>query len=202
MVRRRLGCWVVIAVWVAGCATPDANQPPASDKTDVWFMQHMAGHLLQTTSILHLTSDRITRPNLTRLAHTINQQGQAHLTQLQAWLASRGLAPYDPQQQPSSRKETDLERLTRSGQAKFDLTFVTVMTARHRAGSKLAATELRDGSLPEVRQLAQQLLAEQQAQIATMTAWKRAWSKTKAKPSDSQRSRRSTTGHPAGTLGG
>jgi uncharacterized protein (DUF305 family) len=177
MVRRRLGCWVVIAVLVAGCATPDANQPPASDETDVWFMQHMAGHLLQTTSILHLTSDRITRPKLTRLANTINQQGQAHLDQLHAWLASRGLAPYDPQQQPSSRKETDLERLTRTGETKFDLAFLTVMTARHRAGSKLATTELRDGRLPEVRQLAQQLLADHQAQIATMTAWKRAWSK-------------------------
>jgi uncharacterized protein (DUF305 family) len=168
----------------------------------VWFAQHMAGHLLQTTSILHLTSDRITRPKLTRLANTINQQGQAHLTQLQAWLTSRGLAPYDPQQQPSSRRETDLERLTRSGKANFDLAFLTVMTARHRASSKLAATELRDGSLPEVRQLAQRLLAEHQAQIATMTAWKRAWSKAKAKPPDRQRSRRSTTGHPAGTLGG
>jgi hypothetical protein len=58
------------------------------------------------------------------------------------------LAPYDPQQQPSSGKETNLERLTRSGKAKFDLAFPTIMTARHRAGSKLAATELRDGSLP------------------------------------------------------
>jgi uncharacterized protein (DUF305 family) len=191
-----------MAVLVAGCASPEANQPPASDKTDVWFAQHMAGHLLQTTSILHLTSDRITHPKLTRLANTINQQRQAHLTQLQAWLTSRGLAPYDPQQQPSSRRETDLERLTRSGKANFDLAFLTVMTARHRASSKLAATELRDGSLPEVRQLAQRLLAEHHAQIATMTAWKRAWSKAKAKPPDRQRSRRSTTGHPAGTLGG
>ena len=53
------------------------------------------------------------------------------------------------------------------------------MTARHRVGSKLVATEIREGSLPEVRQLAQQLLAEHQAQIATMTAWKRAWSKAR-----------------------
>ena len=51
------------------------------------------------------------------------------------------------------------------------------MTARSRAGSELATTEADDGSLPEVRQLAQQLLAEQHAQIATMTTWKRAWSK-------------------------
>jgi uncharacterized protein (DUF305 family) len=66
------------------------------------------------------------------------------------------------------------------------LAFLTVMTARHRAGSKLAAAEAREGSLPEVRQLAQQLLAQQQAQIGTMTAWKRAWSKPNAKPPDGQ----------------
>jgi uncharacterized protein (DUF305 family) len=190
MVRRQLGYWMVMVVLAAGCAASDADAPsPATDEADVWFMQHMAGHLLQTTSILDLSQDRITRPKLARLADTINQQRQAHLTQIQEWLASRGLAPYDPQQEPSSGKESDLERLTRSGRARFDLAFLTVMTARHRAGSKLAATELRDGSLPEIRQLAQQLLAEQQAQIATMTAWKRAWSKTKAKPTDRQRSR-------------
>jgi predicted outer membrane protein len=133
-------------------------------------------------SIVDLAGDRITRPELARLATTINQQGQGHPAQLQDWLANRGLAPYDPQQQPSSRKETHLQRLSRVSGAKFDLAFLTVMTARHRAGNSLAATELRDGSLPEVRQLAQQLVGEQQAQIDTMTAWKRAWSKPKAKP--------------------
>jgi uncharacterized protein (DUF305 family) len=193
---------VVIAVLAAGCATPDTNQPTASDEADVWFMQHMAGHLLQTTSILDLTEDRITRPKLARLADTINQQGQAHLAQLQAWLATRGLAPYDPQQQPRNGKETDLQRLSRVSEAKFDLAFVKVMTARYRAASKLAAAELRDGTLPEVRQLAQQLLANQQAQIATMTAWARAWSKASATPADGQTSRPSVSGRPARTLRG
>jgi uncharacterized protein (DUF305 family) len=55
--------------------------------------------------------------------------------------------------------------------------FLEVMTARHRASSKLAATEARQGSMPELRELAQQLLAEQQAQIGKMQAWRRAWSK-------------------------
>jgi uncharacterized protein (DUF305 family) len=58
------------------------------------------------------------------------------------------------------------------------------MTARHRAGSKLAATEVREGSVPEVRQLARQLFADQQAQLAKMTVWKRAWAKPNAKPPD------------------
>jgi uncharacterized protein (DUF305 family) len=50
------------------------------------------------------------------------------------------------------------------------------MTARHRAASKLATTEARQGSVPELRQLAQQLLAGQQDQIAMMTRWTHAWS--------------------------
>jgi hypothetical protein len=93
MVRHQVGCWAVIAVLAAGCATSDANQPPPSDHTDIWFAQHMVPHLLQTTTILHLAQDRITHPELARLATTMDRQGQAHLAQLQEWLASRGLAP-------------------------------------------------------------------------------------------------------------
>jgi uncharacterized protein (DUF305 family) len=178
MVRGRLGWWLLVAVLAAGCATPGSREPTASDQADVGFMQHLVPHLLQTTSIVDLARERITRPRLARLADTIHQQDQAHLQQLQGWLARRGLAPYDPQQQRGGpRKETDLARLSRADGAKFDLAFVTVMTARHRAGIKLAAAELRAGSVPEVRQLAEQLLTEQQAQVTKMTAWKRAWSK-------------------------
>ena len=172
----------------AGCATPDANQPTANDLTDVWFMQHMVPHLLQTTSIVALAQDRITRPELAQLADSIDRQGQAHLQQLQDWLNERGLAPYDPQQDPNSRKASDLERLARIRGARFDLEFLTVMTARHRAGSKLAATEVREGSVPEVRELAQQLLAEQQDQIGKMQAWRRALAKADANHSTARAS--------------
>ena len=64
LVRRRQTWWLVVAVVAAGCAAPGSNSPAISDETDVWFMRHMAGHLLQTTAILDLSSDRITRPRL------------------------------------------------------------------------------------------------------------------------------------------
>jgi 2-succinyl-5-enolpyruvyl-6-hydroxy-3-cyclohexene-1-carboxylate synthase len=109
MVRRQLGYWVVMAVLAAGCAASDAHAPsPATDEADVWFMQHLAGHLLQQTAILDLGHDRITHPNLAQLANTINQQGQAHLTRIQEWLTSRGLAPYDPQQEPAAARKATL----------------------------------------------------------------------------------------------
>jgi uncharacterized protein (DUF305 family) len=175
-VRHRSGCWLVIAVLVAGCASSDANQPPPSDHTDVWFAQHMVPHLLQTTAILHQAQDHITHPELARLATTMDRQGQAHLAQLQHWLASRGLAPYDPQQDPNPRKETDLTRLTRVRGPKFDLAFLKVMTARHRAGIRMAAAEVRSGGVPEVRERARQMQVELQTEVKQMTAWRRAWS--------------------------
>jgi uncharacterized protein (DUF305 family) len=168
---------VAIAVVAAGCATPDARPPRADDQADVWFAQHMVPHLLQTAAIVDLAQDRITRPELARLADSIDRQAQGHLAKLQEWLASRGLGAYDPQQQPGSGKETDLARLARVRGPRFDVAFLEVMTARHRAGSKLAATEAREGGLPEIRELAQRLLAEQQAQLGKMQAWRRAWSK-------------------------
>ena len=159
-----------MAVLAAGCAMPDASQPPANDETDVRFAQHMVPYLLQTTAIVDLARDRITRPELARLAEAIDRQGQAHLAQLQAWLASRGLAAYDPQQDPNRRKETDLERLSRVHGAGFDRAFLKVMTARHRTGLRMAAAEVRDGGVPEVNELARQMTTELQTQLQQMTA--------------------------------
>lgn len=193
--RRRLGWWALVAVLSAGCTASGTNKPPPTDRTDVWFMQHMVGHLRQTTSIAQLTGERITHRGLAELANTINQDGQAHIATLQGWLDRRGLAGFDPQQQASTRKKADLERLSHVRGAKLDLAFIKVMTARHRAGIQLAATEARTGTLPEVRELARQLLAEQQAQVDRMEAWRRAWSR-----SDASRST-STTRSAVGGLG-
>jgi uncharacterized protein (DUF305 family) len=177
MMRRRLGWWLVVAMLAASCSTSTANEGTPSDQTDVWFMQHMVPHLLQTTAIVDLAGHRITHPKLGRLANTVDQQGQAHLQQLQEWLASRGLAPHDPQQDPNRGKESDLERLSRVHGTRFDLAFLKVMTARHRTGIRMAAAEARDGGVPEVRELARQMLAELQAQVKQMITWGRAWAK-------------------------
>ena len=174
--RRRFAGWVVLTALVAGCATT-ASQPSV-DRTDVWFMQHMIPHLLQDTSIVYLTRDRLADPELARLADRSYRRDQAHLAELQGWLAERGLAPHGHSHQPGDTlRRSDLERLSRLDGAALDLSFVEVMTARHRAGGKLATAEARDGGIPQVRRLAQQLLAEQQAQIGKLQAWRRASSR-------------------------
>jgi len=176
-VRRRLGSWVVIAVLAAGCATPTVNrQPTVNDQTDVWFAQHMVPHLLQDASIASLTGIRLTDPELALLAGRTHRRSQAQAAQLLVWLAERGLAPHGhSHQRGDTLRRSDLERLSRLHGAALDLAFVKVMTARYRAGGKLAAIEARDGRVPDIRQFARQLLAEQQAQLGELQTWQRAY---------------------------
>jgi uncharacterized protein (DUF305 family) len=178
MVRRRLGWWLLVVMLATGCTTSNANEGVLSDHTDVWFMQHMVPHLLQTTAVVDLAGDRITRPELARLADTIHQRGQADLEQLQGWLADRGLPSYDPQQDPDHRRETDLSRLSRVHGPRFDLAFLKVISARHGKALRMARFEARDGGVPEVRAMARQMIAELEAQLRQMAAWRRAWAKT------------------------
>ncbi len=172
--RRGLGRWVVLAVLLAGCSAPPPSRPAVvHDQTDVWFMQHMVPHLRQDIAIAYLTRDRLADPELARLADTIHRHGQRHVAQLQAWLDERGLAPHGhSHQQDGTLRPSDLERLSSQRGAAADLAFVTVMTARHHAGGQLAATEAQQGGVPEVRQLAQRLLAEQQEQLAKLRTWR------------------------------
>ena len=141
----------------------------------------MVPHLLQDTSIAYLTRARLTDPELVRLANRIHRRAQPDTAQLLEWLAECGLSPHGHSHQPGDRlRRSDLERLSQLHGAALDLAFVKVMTARDRSGTKLAATEARTGSVPAIRQLARQLLAEQQARTATLQSWRRAWSEAHA----------------------
>jgi uncharacterized protein (DUF305 family) len=181
-VRRRVGSWLILAVLVSGCATHRAGyQPTVNDQTDVWFAQHMVPHLLQDTSIAYLTRARLTDPELVRIAHRIYRRERLEAARLVEWLAERGLSPHGHSHQPGGRlRRSDLERLSQLDGVALDLAFVKVMTARDHAGTKLAATEAQDGGVPAIRQLAHQLLAEEQARTATLQSWRRTWSKSHA----------------------
>jgi uncharacterized protein (DUF305 family) len=174
-VRRRLGFWLGIAVLATACAAPAATpEPTVSEQTDVWFAQHMVPHLLQDTSIADRSRDRLTDPELARLADRLQRRDRAQAAQLIDWLARRGLAPHGHSHQPGDTlRRSDLERLSRLEGTALEQAFVNVMTERHRAGSRLATTETRDGNVPEIHQVAEHLLAEQQADIRKLQTWTR-----------------------------
>jgi uncharacterized protein (DUF305 family) len=163
-----------------GCAGPAADRPAAAvtaDATDVWFMQHLVPHLRQTVSVVTLLRGRVTDLELAHLAEATRRQSQAHLELLQTWLDRRGLSPHGHSHQPVDQQpQSELERLAQVPDARFDRAFAAVLAARCRAGDRLAAIELGQGSLPEVRELARQLQAEHRRQLGQLAAWRDAGS--------------------------
>ena len=71
----------VVATLAAGCAAPATDRTPAAAvaavATDVWFMQHLVPHLRQTVAVVALSRDRITHPELDRVATQSRRPGPA-----------------------------------------------------------------------------------------------------------------------------
>ena len=72
--------------------------------------------------------------------------------------------------------EADMGRLMQSTGTEFDLAFVEMMAAHHQGTIDMATTELKDGSLPAVTRLAQQIIDTQQDEIDQLRRWKAEWS--------------------------
>jgi len=81
-------------------------------------------------------------------------------------------------QMPGMMSEADMRQLGLSKDEDFDFAFLDMMTAHHQGAIEMATTELRDGSLPEVKQLAQQIIDAQQAEIDQFTQWNKDWTTT------------------------
>ena len=76
---------------------------------------------------------------------------------------------------PGMMSEADMRQLMTVKNRAFDLAFVDMMTAHHQGAIDMATAELRDGSLPEVKRLAQQIIDAQQGEIDQFKAWQEAW---------------------------
>jgi uncharacterized protein (DUF305 family) len=172
-VRRRFGWWVLVLCLAAGCTPATSHGPVVDDQTDIWFLQHMVPYLRQTMVATSHTREQLGDPRLVRLADAITRRSQADIDQLQGWLDQRGLSAHGHSHQlVDGGRRTDLERLARLRGRALDRTFVQIMVARARTASRLATNEARAGGLPEVRQFARQMAADQQHQIRLLQSWK------------------------------
>jgi uncharacterized protein (DUF305 family) len=131
-----------------------------------------------------LVDSHTDRPELRKLADSIVSSQRQEITQLQGWLRSWGkpAAPagghggHGDTEMPGMMSEADMSRLLAATGTEFDLAFVEMMAAHHQGAIDMANTELKDGSLPEVTRLAEQIIDTQQDEIDQLQRWKTEWS--------------------------
>jgi uncharacterized protein (DUF305 family) len=179
---RRILLALTAAILLAACnqGGQDEDAGPATaapNDADVTFTQNMIPHHQQAIEMAKLVDARTKRPQLRTLADRIVASQGQEITLMQGWLRSWG-KPATPagmdhgaMQMPGMMSEADMQQLRLSKDEDFDLAFMDMMTAHHEGAIEMANTELRDGSLPEVKRLAQQIIDAQQAEIDQFKKW-------------------------------
>ena len=186
---RRIVLALFAAVLLTACnqGAPQQGNGPATaapNDADVTFTQNMIPHHQQAIEMAKLVDSHTDRPELRELADSIKSSQSQEITQMQGWLRSWG-KPATPSEghgghgdteMPGMMTEADMRRLMEATGPEFDLAFVEMMAAHHQGAIDMANTELKDGSLPEVTRLAQQIIDTQQQEIEQLQRWKTEWS--------------------------
>ncbi|WP_280402499.1 DUF305 domain-containing protein [Nocardia carnea] len=155
--------------------------PPVADEhnaADIRFAQEMIPHHRQAVEMAALVPSHSTDPRVLDLAARIQQAQDPEITAMTGWLQAWG-APVpegtghsgmDHGSMPGMMTAEDMAELEAAQGAEFDRLWLTMMIAHHEGAVQMARTELAEGSNPQARTMAQQIIDAQQAEIQQMQA--------------------------------
>ncbi|MEU4376746.1 DUF305 domain-containing protein [Pseudonocardia alni] len=164
------------ALVLTGCAGGGASAPPAasSSSADVAFAQSMIPHHEQAVAMARLADGRA-GARVRDLAARIEAAQGPEIGRLQGFLADWGAAPADHHGghgdmagMAGMMSDEQMAALGRASGAAFDRSFLQMMIAHHEGAVTMARAELDAGVDPRARELAQQIVDAQQAEIAEM----------------------------------
>jgi uncharacterized protein (DUF305 family) len=183
---RRIALALAAMALLAACGQTEDNDTrapatPQPNQADVTFTQSMIPHHQQAIEMAEAIKTRTTRPELVQLAGAITTTQGQEITRMRGWLQAWGKPEampgmdHDQTGMPGMMDQGEMDQLMGLKGTRFDLAFVDMMARHHQGATQMANTEMKDGSLGEVKQLAQQVIAAQQREVDQLAAWKRAW---------------------------
>lgn len=159
-------------------AAPSTSATPAPgphNEADVMFATMMIPHHQQAIEMsdMLLAKDGVDA-EVTQLGRQIKDAQAPEITQMSGWLAGWGENPspssiaMDHDMGDGMMSETEMDALDQATGAEAAKLFLTGMIKHHQGAITMAEQELTDGQNPEAKQLAQEIIDAQQAEIATM----------------------------------
>jgi uncharacterized protein (DUF305 family) len=179
---RRLSLVLVGLLALTACATEEQTASPESGEfsgPDVAFLRDMIPHHEEAVVMAELVPERTERQELVELAEDIVGSQTTEVEQMRDLLERSGAdqpdADGDHGGHDDALTEEELGALSALEGTPFDLAFLDLMIAHHRSAVRDAQDVLDRGDNPEVRILAESIIAEQEAELERMERWRDEW---------------------------
>ena len=160
---------------------------PADANYDLRFIDAMRMHHQGAIEMAKEAQQKSKRPEIKKLASSIIADQNREIGQMkqwrQAWYPKAGDQPmaYDTKMgrmmQMSSNQMQGMMMMGDLGAAdsQFDLRFINAMIPHHEGAVTMAQDALKKSQRPQIKQLAKEIIAAQQKEIAQMKQWRKAW---------------------------
>ena len=149
------------------------------------MMMHHQGAVVMATEAL----EKSQRPEIKQLANNIIAAQKKEIAQMKQWRtawypkasqqpvayggANKSVMPMSAKQHSSMMMSQDLG----AADDKFDLRFLNAMIPHHEGALVMAKDAISKSTRPEIKQLNQNILTSQRAEITQMKQWRKAWYK-------------------------
>jgi uncharacterized protein (DUF305 family) len=156
--------------------TASASARATFNPADVMFAQMMIPHHQQAVEMAELAETRAADPEIKELAQKIKAAQDPEIATMRGWLRAWG-APemlmgeeHSGHGMPGMMTEEDMAELEASEGGTFDRMFAEMMIEHHEGALEMARTELSRGANADAKELAERIIATQQAEIDQMKA--------------------------------
>lgn len=160
---------------------------PADANFDLRFIDGMRPHHQGAIEMAKEAQQKSKRPEIKKLADNIIKAQNQEIQQMQqwrkTWYAQAGDKPmvYDAKmghmmEMSSEQKQGMMMSMDLgAGDSEFDLRFIDGMIPHHQGAVTMAKDALNKSKRPEIKKLAQEIIASQNAEINQMKQWRKAW---------------------------
>jgi uncharacterized protein (DUF305 family) len=162
-------------------ATRGTVTPPGA--ADIRFVQMMVPHHEQALEMAALAPGQAANAKVKALADRIDAAQTAEISAMQSWLrrharqaqgghdgGGHGAGPAAPMQMPGMATPQQMAQLKAATGANFDRLFLTLMITHHQGALTMANEELVKGTDVLIREMAQEVIVTQAAEINRMRA--------------------------------
>jgi uncharacterized protein (DUF305 family) len=170
-----------------GHGTMAMDLGPADANFDLRFIDAMTPHHQGAVEMAKEAQQKSKRPEIRKLAADIIQSQDQEIAEMkqwrQAWYPKANTTPmaYDAKMghmMPMSAEQMNgmmMRMDLGAADDQFDLRFINAMIPHHEGAVTMAKDALNKSQRPEIKKLAQAIGSSQQAEIAQMKQWRKAW---------------------------